>query len=1031
MSWFAKISIANRWVTILIALAIIWGSIFGTLQLKTELLPDIELPYIMVSCARQGYSPEQMVDQISKPIEDEIQQVQNLKHIESTSKEGSIFIWATFEYGTDMDETEAAIIDKLEADPEFKSLLESEDFSNVLEVAQFSFEMMPIVWVTLSSTNEMTTADIRVVAEDMADELLDVEGLWNEETLFMETVQGGEEDLLVIPDAAAMNNLNIPVSWLVYTLQAQTTEYTSVEDIENTPILLDPSYTIGDVANVAQEPVSKSYTNGDPSVSVMWWKDQDANTVDVANAILSRVSEFETGEDFPEGVVITTVMDQSEYIEQSIKDLARDAIIGLVLAAIVVILFLWAFRASLIVIVSIPFSILAAFLLMWAFGITVNILTLSGLAIAVGRVVDDSIVSLENIYRHLQRGEGFRQAVIDGIREIAMPVISATVATVAIFVPLIVVGGMVGEMFRPFGLTITFALLASLVAALILVPPLSSFMGRKKVSFEGYDNWYTRIYTRILRWSLGHRAITMIITIAIFIGSIFILPLVGTSFMDTGGENVISVEINMPYGSDQDLVDTVKEVEKQIDDLKNEQGKVRNYYTYLGSMTDPTESGIASLQIDLTRDADMEQQADALRDKVEQNIEEKPNTTIKVLEAGMEAQVIGGTGLEVRVIGTEDGDLEPVQEMTIKLTDMIELELKGDIENLESELVTNQNDVSKEWKPGGIAQFMTHTGLTDNAEAIAQLEEEWALMRFGWPVTLPGEEDSTRPTIDINGNTTEIYIPGIVNFLSESETDTIRELRVALADTSNTMKLGELADIEWGPAEYRRAEGGYAGTITAAIAVDDVGAVNREVQKMIDDIEDKGLPEGVSEIKIGGIAEQMMEGFSDMSIAIGFAILIVFAIMVVSFRSWLTPLLIMVSMPLASIGAVLALLITGKTLGMSGMMGILMLVGIVLTNAIVMLTFVDDRRREGYNAHDALMDAGRIRLRPILMTALTTMIALVPLAVGYGEGVLLASELGVVVIGGLFSSTVLTLVVVPVLYSLTERLRRRAPSNSG
>ena len=293
-------------------------------------------------------------------------------------------------------------------------------------------------------------------------------------------------------------------------------------------------------------------------------------------------------------------------------------------------------------------------------------------------------------------------------------------------------------------------------------------------------------------------------------------------------------------------------------------------------------------------------------------------------------------------------------------------------------------------------------------------------MRFGWPIVQMGQ---TGPTVMIDGVATEILVPGMVKSLSDIES--IRELRIG---SKNPMKLGELADVKSMPAEYRRAEGGYAGTITARIAADDVGAVNREVQEMIDDLE---LADGVAEIEMGGLAEQMKEGFAAMGKAIFIAIGIVFAVLAISFRSWLTPLLIMITMPLASIGAVLALLLTGKTLGMSAMMGVLMLVGIVLTNAIVLLTFVDDRRKEGYSTHDALMDAGRIRLRPILMTAITTMIALVPLAIGLGEGVLIAAELGVVVIGGLFSSTLLTLLVIPVLYSLTDRFRHRAPSRSG
>jgi len=1013
MSWLTRISIANRWVTLLIALAIIIGSIFATLQLKTELIPDIELPYAVVFGIHQGYSPEEVMTRISKPAEDEIQRVGGLKHIESTSMEGTGFVFATFEYGTDMDAAEREIQQRVEANSDLRDLVQS---GGELYVGRISFEMMPLVWVTVSSDTGMSGAQLRSVAEDLVDKVSVVEGILQEETPFMKPVEieGGEENVLVIPKANAMNDYGIPVSWLVSTLKAQS-EYGSLQDVRDAPLLSNSALRVDDVADVVA-PVPTSYTNGAPSVSIIWRKDPEANTVDVANAILAKIEEFETSEDST-GVDVTVVMDQSDYIERSINDLTRNAIIGIVLAGIIVVIFLWAIRASLIVTVSIPISIVIAFLLMYAFDVTINILTLGALAIAVGRIVDNSIVSLENIYRHLRRGEGFRQATIDGIKEIAMPITSATIATVAIFIPLVVVGGLVGEMFRPFALTVTFALLASLVVALMLVPPLASWIGKRKVSFEGADNWYTRGYTRVLRWSLGHRAITLLITAGLFVASIFILPLLGTSFLTTGGEKMVSVEIQMPFGNDQDLVEKIGEVEQKIEELGQEEGKIRNYYAYLGSLMGEMEKGVASITIDLSNDADTEQQADALRQKCELIPETLP-TTIKVIPGGMEEQWMGIGSLEVRVIGQAGGDLEPVEETTKVLTEKIqELETKGDIDNLESTLVINRTDATRQWKDFGLA--LTATGQASVEEAIGLLELEWAMMRFGWPLQPLGQ---TSPTVEIDGILTEISVPGIVKSLSDL--DTIDELRIGAA---SPVKLGNLADVEWGPAEYHRAEGGYSGTIVARIATDDVGAVNREVQEIIDGLE---LPDGVSEIKMGGIAEQMQEGFSDMFIAIAIAIGIVFLVLAISFRSWLMPLLIMVSMPLASIGAVLALLVTGKELGMSAMMGILMLVGIVLTNAIVLLTFVDDRRKEGYGAHDALIDAGRIRLRPILMTALTTMIALVPLAVGLGEGVLMAAELGVVVIGGLFSSTLLTLLVIPVLYSLTERLRRHPPLQS-
>jgi len=819
-----------------------------------------------------------------------------------------------------------------------------------------------------------------------------------------------------------MNTNGIPVYWLKSTLEEQS-EYGSLQAIKDAPLLSNPGLSVADVADVV-EPVPTSYTNGSPSVSIIWRKDPEANTVDVANAIMSEIREFEASEDYP-GVSITVVTDQSDYIERSINDLARNAVIGVVLAGIIVILFLWAFRASLIVTVSIPVSILVAFLLMYAFGVTINILTLGGLAIAVGRIVDNSIVSLENIYRHLQRGEGFRQAAIDGIKEIAMPITSATVATVVIFVPLILVGGLAGEMFRPFGLTVTFALLASLVVALMLVPPLSSFMGMRKVGFKGSDNWYTRAYTRALRWSLGHRAITLVIAVGLLLVSLFILPLLGTSFLPSHGEKMVTVEIQVPYGNDLDLAETIKQAEGKVEELKREEGKIRNYYAYMGSIMGEmgTGGGLATLMIELSGDADVEQQADVLREKFRPIFQTSP-TTITVVEGDAGEAMMGGGQLEVRVVGEEEGELQPVQDMTEILTEMIrELEVKGDIENLESELVTKKGDASKEWKDDGLAEYAALTGQADVAEVRRQLEGEWAVMRFGWPIAQLGQ---TGPTVTIDGAPAQISVPGAVKSLSEGDIEVIQGLRIG---ADSPMRLGDLADVEFEYAEYNRAEGGYAGTITARIAADDVGSVNVKVQEMIDDLGE--LPDGIDEIKMGGVYEQMTEGFSDMYKAIAIAIGLVLVVLAISFRSWLTPLLIMVSMPLASIGAVLALLVTGKPVGMSAMVGILMLVGIVLTNAIVLLTFVDDRRKEGYSTHDALMDAGRIRLRPILMTAITTMIALVPLAIGLGEGVLIAAELGVVVIGGLFSSTLLTLLVIPVLYSLTDRLRRRAPSPSG
>ena len=1019
MHWLTRMSLVNRWITFLIIIAIAVGSVFATIQLKTELFPDIELPYLVVFGLSQGTSPEDMESSISKPVEDEIEDIAGLKHIQSTSAESTAFVFATFDYGTDMAKAEDDIQSRLEAHPDLGTLAQSGD----LITTRISFELIPLVWVTLSSENGLTGPELRAAAEELTEETSGMAGLLQEETPFMKRVEitGGQEDVQIIPNAEAMNALGIPVSWLIGAIQASP-EYTSIQDIQEIPI---GPVMLQDIAEVI-EPLPDSYTDGSPSVSIIWRKDPDANTVDVANAIMAKVEGFRNSHS-EQGIVVSTVMDQSEFIEESINDLSRDAIIGVILSGLVIFMFLWAFRASMIIIISIPMSLLIGFLLMYWFNITINILTLGGMAIAVGRIVDNSIVSLENIYRHLQRGKGFRSASIDGIKEVAMPITSATIATVAIFIPLVLVGGLAGEMFRPFALTVTFALLASLFIALVLVPPLSSFLSAKKVSFEGGDNWYTRAYTSTLGWSLDHRIITLVIALALFIGSILILPLVGTSFLPSGGENSMTVEIQMPYGNDSDVAQMIGAVEQKIEELKAEEEKVIGYHSYMGNPMGGIGGtvGLATITVELSGNADMEQQASALRDKCDL-IQEISPTAITVTPGDPGAEMMASDRLEIRVIGEKEGGLDPVQEMTTLVTEKIQyLEDNGSIENLESELVTELTSIT-----------------IDGLPPEAMLEWQW--MRAGWPeidkdgqllYLVPGGTQmeiagygfdlAPAPQVSLgNGYTADVYVSRVVTEVAGTtdteRLDNIKQLRIG-ATSPTPPSLSDIANVDWGPKEYNRAEGGYAGTIVAKITADDVGSVAREVKDLVDGLE---LPEGVAEIKLGGVAEQMMEGFADMGIAIILAIVIVFLVMAVSFRSWLTPLIIMFTLPLASMGAVLGLLVTGRPMGMSAMMGILMLVGIVLTNAIVLLTFVEDRRKERYSTRKALMDAGKIRLRPILMTALTTMIALVPLSLGISEGGLIAAELGVVVIGGLFSSTLLTLLVIPVLYSLTDRIRR-------
>jgi HAE1 family hydrophobic/amphiphilic exporter-1 len=681
----------------------------------------------------------------------------------------------------------------------------------------------------------------------------------------------------------------------------------------------------------------------------------------------------------------------------------REAIVGGVLAIIVVFLFLMAFRASLVTAVSIPLSILIGFLLMSSFGFTINIFTLSAMAIAVGRVIDDSIVVLEVIVRNLRRGQSFKEAAINGAKEVAAPVTSATLATVVIFLPLAFIGGIVGEIFIPFALTVTFALLASLLVALMVIPPLCNFKisdkDQKKTGTR--DSWYEKLYIPALKWSLSHRVITLLVATLLFFGSFALVPVIGTSFLHGMGDQELTIDLIMPSGSD--LIDT-QDMVIQLEQVLSENDAVSNYQAFYGSsgtfaggfyamMSGGTSS--ATITAILHSDSDMEKEAELLRQTFPDVVGE--NVVVKVTAGDpMGAQMMGG-GLDLSIRGSSYQDVASGSDKL--MAELLGVPGLADIE-LEISKVEPKLDIAIDQAK------LISSGLSQ--EQMAMIDQELFFMNFGGTVA----------QANIDGETVDIFLMGVTPMLTSAEV--ARELSIGFPIS---VKLGDIATVDLGeqPVSIQRIDQKLAAHITGAITERDVGSVNRTVQQTIDRLD---LPTAV-EITVGGTAELMEESFSGMFIAIIVAMLLAYAVIVVTFRSFIIPIIIMMSLPLASIGALLGLLIGGYPIGVSALMGVLMLVGIVLTNAIVLISLVERLKKEGKNTHDAIMEGGKTRLRPILMTAITTMVAMVPIALGLGEGTVMAAELAVVVIGGLFSSTLLTLLVIPVIYSLAEGIRSR------
>lgn len=1017
-----RFAMKNRALTIFLATLLAAGAVWATFQLKLELIPDIEVPFTMVVTAYPNATPEEVANEVSLPIEGVIMEQwegRGLRHVYATSADGISVIFAEFDYGTDMKEVKASVergisAAELDLPDEVRNLPQMDPrISQNPQIAELDPSMMPLVIFSL--TGDRPSEELGAIAlTEIVPELKKVPDIISVE------IEGGEKDqVLITPNPEVMNEHGISMGQML-SLLAAVPEYGSLSEVESLATGID-GVALGDVASVGQGPAPRtriSRTDGETSVGIAVFKHKGSNTVEVANAVVERVEELNKA--LADDLEISAVFDQSEFIEKSISELTRMALIGAALAIVIVFVFLAAFRASLVTAMSIPASILIGFLAMYLAGITINMLTLSAMAIAVGRLIDNSIVIAEVVYRRMRQGQGFLEASIEGSREIAGPITASTLATVAIFIPLIFVGGMVGELFLPFALTITFALVASLLVALMVVPAFSKwFVGSRGVEKERQDGvreaWYQRVYAPSLRWALGHRFLTLAVAGILFLGSGALLPIIGTSFLPSMSEKMLVVEVELPAGTE---IETTSQVTALIEMLLAGNDQVESFHTIIGTSTTSVHAAMAAamgggdntaeitILLDPGADESKEQEDIELAVEAMSSGDYRLSDFVTILsgDEAMGGQMGFGSGLDVSVSGDSQ---EAVSQATNLLVERFR-NLDG-VSNLETDLSKVVPRLDIELNPDEVAA----RGFTER-----QLSGELFLMMMGQSVE--------GVSVSIDGDSFGIYLKGAAGQLgfAESPEQALVRARQLLIGGSEPVTLGEVAavDLPLRPTHIGHIDQKLAVSITGDITEKNVGAVNRLVDDEIAAVEQE--VDGV-EIQIGGVAEQMAESFSKMGTAIMVAMLIAYLILVVSMRSLLNPLIIMVSLPLASIGALLGLLATGHTLGMSGMMGVLMLVGIVLTNAIVLIALVEQLRKKGVNTYDALMESGNTRLRPILMTALTTMFAMLPLAFGVGGGTLLAAELAVVVIGGLFSSTLLTLLVIPVIYSLVDGLRQR------
>lgn len=759
---------------------------------------------------------------------------------------------------------------------------------------------------------------------------------------------------------------------------------------------------LGDVAAVRQEEArsdSLTRTNGRPSLAVMATMDHDGSAVAISEAVEKKLPGLR--EDLGDGATLTVVSDQGPAVSKAIDGLTTEGALGLLFAVLVILVFLASVRSTLVTAVSIPLSVVLALIVLWTRDLSLNMLTLGGLTIAVGRVVDDSIVVLENIKRHLGYGEERHSAIMNAVREVAGAVTSSTLTTVAVFLPIGLVGGMVGELFGSFSLTVTAALLASLLVSLTVVPVLSYWFlrppkgipedaeeARRQAEEKEAESRLQRAYVPVLRFATRRRLTSFAIAVAVLVVTLAMAPLLKTNFFDPGEQQVLTITQKLRPGTSLAATDAqAKKVEKLLsgtEGVKDHQVTVGSS-GFMAAFGGGTDTNQASHQVMLEDSAS----SDDVLDRIEKGL----------------AQL---DGIGTTKVTASDGFGSQDLSVVVKAADAQVLNKAAEQVR---EAVASLDDVTD--VTSDLAQSVPRISVTPNDKAAAAGFDAQTL---GMAVT-----QSVKGT------------PAAKAVLGDAERDVvIRSARPAttVEELCNLrlgpVKLGDIATVRQvdGPVSTTRIDGRRAATVTARPVGDNTGAVGRALQSKIDELT---LPAGAT-AEIGGVTADQDEAFVNLGLAMLAAIAIVFMLLVGTFRSLAQPLILLVSVPFAATGAIGLLLVTGTPMGVPAMIGMLMLIGIVVTNAIVLIDLINQYRAQGYGVIDAVLEGGRHRLRPILMTALATIFALLPMALGVtGEGGFIAQPLAVVVIGGLITSTLLTLLLVPTLYALLElRKERRA-----
>ncbi|MCK9794891.1 efflux RND transporter permease subunit [Isoptericola sp. 4D.3] len=1065
----ARLSLANRAVVALATIAIFVFGVMSLGSLKQELIPSLELPAGAVVATYPGASPEVVEQRVTEPLEAAAQSVEGIESIGSTASTGSSVTTVQFTYGTDMD----AAAQRLQtAVTRVQSQL-PEDVEP--QVVTGSLDDLPVIQLAAAGSQD---SDEAVDAAELADtvESVVVPALEDVDDVRSVAVTGGETDQVLVDvdtkmlaaaglttqdvaDVLKDNGVVLPAGTVTdddvtYSVQAGS-RIESVKELKALPLVPDPAaagatpgagdatggttgevgdgtgappeqeapsapepVALSDVATVKVVPVeatSHSRLDGESSLGVAITKTPDGNTVDVSHAVQDVLDDLRPELDAA-GVTTAVVFDQAPFIEESIEGLATEGGLGLLFAVIVILVFLVSLRSTLVSAVSIPLSLAVTFVVMNATGYTLNILTLGALTISIGRVVDDAIVVIENIKRHLSYGEDKKEAILTAVREVGGAIAASTICTVAVFLPIALVGGMVGELFRPFAMTVAIAMLASLLVALTIVPVLAYWFVktpvvasdpqeaervREAAEAKERRGLWQRAYVPSLAASLRHPWVTLVVAVAVLGGTLALVPRLETNFIGDSGQDTVTVTQTFEVGASLEAQDAaatdVEEALADVDAVESVQTTVGSGDAAMAAFMGGGSAPQATFAITLDPEADgVEAQTD-IRDAVEPLAD-------------------GGVTTEVSVSGGDSGFGSTTVDLVVQATDDEALETAA---QEVTDAVSGLDGVAEVTNDLAAAQQVVQVSVDREKAAEAGLTET----QVSGIVSGAMEPEQTAGEVDLGDGPVDVVVktgdaPATQGEIEDLEVPTAAGM-VPLTDVATV----ERVDV---PTSISRTDGERSATVSVTPETQDVGTLSADITAATDDLD---LPAGAT-VEVGGVAADQADAFADLGLALVAAIAIVYLVMVATFGSLVQPLILLVSVPFSATGALLALLATDTPLGVPALIGVLMLVGIVVSNAIVLIDLINQYRdpTKGHrrSLDEAVREGARKRLRPIVMTALATIFALTPMAIGLtGGGSFISQPLALVVIGGLISSTLLTLFVVPVLYVLIERRKER------